>query len=462
MKRIYSLLIFLTTFILSNLVVFAQSITWLGTLGGSESQAWDVSADGSVVVGWSKDNLGRDRAFRWTRTGGIVDLGTIGGAWSWAFGISSEGGVIVGSSHNYQGKIFACVWSNGSITTLDTINTVSNSARRISGDGSVIVGAKYFDISPAHYHAFVWRNSGAAMVDLGTLGGLNSGAGDVSYDGSVVVGASQLSNGDWRAFRWAEGLGMQDLGTIGWQSSANAVSGNGLVVVGDCNQAKAFRWTESGGMQDLGNLGKYDCSAQDVTYNGSIIVGWARRYTDDKVVAFIWTEQSGMKDLNSLYANQIGTGKILNRALAISDDGRYIVGYGYIDSLNRYEGFLLDTESSTGINEIVEIPKEFYLYQNYPNPFNPSTKIRFVIPIPINRERNLEDFSLQASRNYNTLVTLKVYDVLGNEVSTLVNEYKPAGSYEVEFNGNNLASGIYFYQLKADNFLEAKKMMLLK
>ncbi len=387
----------------------------------------------------------------------MIDLVTIGGNWSWAFGISSDGSVIVGSSHNYQGKIYACVWANGLLTALDTINPFGNSTRRISGDGSVIVGAKLIARSPDIQHACIWR-SGFEELDLGTLGGLNSGAGDASFDGTIVVGGSQLSNGDWRAFRWVEGIGMQDLGTIGWQSSANAISGNGLVVVGDCNEAKAFRWTETNGMQDLGNLGKRDCSAQDVSYDGSVIVGWARRNSDDKVVAFIWTEQTGMKDLNSLYANLIGAGNSLTKALAISNDGRYIVGYGYIDSLNRYEAFLLDTQSSTGIDEDADELDDFILYQNYPNPFNPSTKIRFVIPAS-----SLNPFS----KGEGTLVTLKVYDVLGNEVATLVNEYKPAGSYEVELSGHsdegqNLTSGVYFYQLRAGDFVQTKKMILLK
>ena len=76
--------------------------------------------------------------------------------------------------------------------------------------------------------------------------------------------------------------------------------------------------------------------------------------------------------------------------------------------------------------------------------------------------RNLKDFSSQAPRNDNSLVILKVYDVLGNEVTTLVNDYKPAGSYEVEFDGSGLPSGIYFYQIKAGAFIETKKMILIK
>jgi len=85
----------------------------------------------------------------------------------------------------------------------------------------------------------------------------------------------------------------------------------------------------------------------------------------------------------------------------------------------------------------------FSLAQNYPNPFNPTTKIKYQIP----------ELSF---------VTLKIYDVLGSEVAVLVNIEKPAGSYEIDFDGSSLTSGIYFYQLQADSFVETKKMVLMK
>lgn len=106
-------------------------------------------------------------------------------------------------------------------------------------------------------------------------------------------------------------------------------------------------------------------------------------------------------------------------------------------------------------------PTEFVLEQNYPNPFNPSTKIRYTIP-------SSDNLLLGGARG--GLVTLKVYDVLGNEIETLVNEEKPAGRYEVGFYAEKLASGIYFYQLKAGDpstgsgqgYTAVKKMILLK
>ncbi|MBI5663026.1 MAG: T9SS type A sorting domain-containing protein [Ignavibacterium album] len=99
-------------------------------------------------------------------------------------------------------------------------------------------------------------------------------------------------------------------------------------------------------------------------------------------------------------------------------------------------------------NEFVS--KNFMLEQNYPNPFNPTTKIRFTIP------------ALTPSLSQRERVILKVYDILGNEVATLVNEEKEPGYYEVEFNAEQLSSGIYFYRLQVGNYTQTKKMILLR
>ncbi len=105
----------------------------------------------------------------------------------------------------------------------------------------------------------------------------------------------------------------------------------------------------------------------------------------------------------------------------------------------------------TGLSNDAKPIHQFVLEQNYPNPFNPSTKIKFTIPSVIASETKQSQ-----------LVTLKIFDVLGREVATLVNEEKPAGSYEVEFSADRLTSGIYFYKLQAGSFVETKKMILLR
>jgi hypothetical protein len=107
----------------------------------------------------------------------------------------------------------------------------------------------------------------------------------------------------------------------------------------------------------------------------------------------------------------------------------------------------IDNDGQFEYSEVVEVEfnsiTNYTVEQNYPNPFNPSTAIKYRIP----------EISF---------VTLKVYDVLGNEITTLINEEKPIGSYEVEFDATGLTSGIYFYKLHAGSFVETKKMILMK
>jgi hypothetical protein len=108
----------------------------------------------------------------------------------------------------------------------------------------------------------------------------------------------------------------------------------------------------------------------------------------------------------------------------------------------------------TDVADENELPKEFSLSQNYPNPFNPSTSIQYAIA------------SLPDGKAGRQFVTLKLYDILGNEIAILVNEYRNAETYEVEFNPSSLnyhlSSGVFFYQLVVDDYVETRKMILLK
>ena len=105
----------------------------------------------------------------------------------------------------------------------------------------------------------------------------------------------------------------------------------------------------------------------------------------------------------------------------------------------------------TSIQVSQEVILNYSLEQNYPNPFNPSTKIKYTIPSVTLRQAQSD-----------ILVSLKVFDVLGNEVAILVNEFKPAGDYNIDFTAASLPSGVYFYQLKAGEFIQTRKMLLLK
>lgn len=115
--------------------------------------------------------------------------------------------------------------------------------------------------------------------------------------------------------------------------------------------------------------------------------------------------------------------------------------------------YLKKLDKETSVYDAFDIPDEFVLEQNYPNPFNPETRIKYSIPSKV--VETPHGASLR-------MVTLKIYDVLGREIATLVNGEKTPGNYEVEFDGKNLASGIYFYCLTAGEFMQTCKMLLLR
>ena len=114
-----------------------------------------------------------------------------------------------------------------------------------------------------------------------------------------------------------------------------------------------------------------------------------------------------------------------------------------VDTVSIFQKVVATYVNPVSVDDKPISPNQFYLYQNSPNPFNPSTKIRWQSPVSSHQ-------------------SLKIYDVLGNEVATLVDDYLPAGSHEVDFIAEALNSGIYFYKLQAGNYSSTKKMILLK
>ncbi len=186
-------------------------------------------------------------------------------------------------------------------------------------------------------------------------------------------------------------------------------------------------------------------------------------------------EEKYPDDIDPMYGSEV----ILNYS-STRDDGEYRhagVGYkgkfgtGSVDGAVIYIAFPFETVGSlteqqkffksmlqyfdmlTNVDdEFASLPSEFSLSQNYPNPFNPSTTIKYQIPLNVNRE--------------SSIVRLRVYDLLGREIATLVNKNQKAGNYKVLFNASSinggLASGIYFYRLTSGSFTATKKLILLK
>jgi hypothetical protein len=139
-----------------------------------------------------------------------------------------------------------------------------------------------------------------------------------------------------------------------------------------------------------------------------------------------------------------GLGENYYVMVSIEDSGKsggvVLEGFLAVGEVINYQ-ITLNPTSAEQVNSL--IPQNFALAQNYPNPFNPTTKISWQSPVGSHQ-------------------TLKVYDVLGNEVATLVDEFREAGRYEIEFDASTLSSGVYFYRLQAGSFVETKKMILLR
>jgi len=178
------------------------------------------------------------------------------------------------------------------------------------------------------------------------------------------------------------------------------------------------------------------------------------------------TQASFYTSQQEMAVDGYGTLKLPGKELACLRQKRDYADYGYKEFFYfTREGILLvvtdvptnepDTGVVNGDYEVMlswncisveveeNIPLEYGLEQNYPNPFNPNTTISFSIPERAN-------------------VNLKVYDILGNELVTLINEETEAGSYNISFNSNGLSTGVYFYQLVSSDFVETKKMLLIK
>lgn len=215
-------------------------------------------------------------------------------------------------------------------------------------------------------------------------------------------------------------------------------------------------------------VGYFVCSDGSIykTINGGVIpvelINFSATLTGDQKILITWT--TATETNNSGFEIQKQTGVLSDNWKTIG----FIEGQGNSTTNSEYEYLdnnvelfdkifyrlkMIDFDGTFEYSDIIEVevvsPLEFSLGQNYPNPFNPSTNIRFTL----------------GSRQF---VSLKVYDILGNEIETLVQEEKPAGKYEIGFNtqqkkkNNSLSSGIYFYTLQAGNFVQTRKMLLLK
>jgi len=269
---------------------------------------------------------------------GLGDL-TGGSFLSYARAVSADGSVVVGGSSSDSGTEAYRWTAGGGMVGLGFLNSAATPisfAFGVSADGSVVAGGSFLNNLSSETEVFRWT-SGGGMVGLGDLpgGSFDSDAQAVSSDGLVVVGVGNSASG-FEAFRWTSGgmVGLGDLSGGSFNSGASGVSADGSVVVGIGSSAfgdEAFRWTSAGGIVGLGHLpgGSGSSDARAISADGSVVVGQSVTASGDE--AFLWTAGKGMQNLRDVLIEGGATGLsdwTLPRATGISADGKTIVGFG--------------------------------------------------------------------------------------------------------------------------------------
>ncbi len=310
--------------------VFGQSLTWLGTLPlhDHSSVAYSVACNGAVAgVAFAEEYRYSDTrgdytayiacAFRWENHQ-FTELGELGENCRPCCMITPDGAKVMVSSDTH-----CLLWD------------ATRGMQRFEGSGSVYAMNAYGNIlvGEADGHAVCWVDERRELLP----GEAPSAALAVSPDGRFIVGRIRE-----QAVCWDMKTGVvRRLGTLGGEySEARAVSQDGTVIVGK-SDGRAFRWTAEEGVCALSQRDDEISQAHSVSYDGRRIVGEALD-EESSVYAFLWTEEDGLQNLNVLFAHLREMGATLERAYAISPDGRYIVGEGYCTETERKEAFLID------------------------------------------------------------------------------------------------------------------------
>ena len=307
------------------------------------------------------------------------------------------------------------------------------------------------------------------------------GGGDAKYFINDSVGFSVGANGGiWKTTDVGETWHRQNSGTNEFLNDVYFVNdnrgyvvGNGGMILATTNAGYSWHQQESGTTHGLttimfidentGYIGGYDGTILKTTNGGGTIPVELISFSASSSIGNVTLEWNTSTETNN-HGFEIERSASFN---ASGEDTWVRIGYkeghgtttepqsySFNDDISsiktqslKYRLKQINYDGSYEYSKVVEVtnlsPVEFILQQNYPNPFNPVTVIKYGLPVKSN-------------------VQLKIFNSIGEEIQTLVNEEKPAGSYEVEFNASNLPSGIYFYQIKAGSFSETKKMVLLR
>ena len=374
------------------------------SFGAGCGDVWLIKTDASGDTLWTKTFGGSDceasYSVQQTTDGGYIIIGLKGPFWSsYAWLIKTNT-----SGDTLWTKKFEA--SFGDEVILYSVQQTTDGGYIITGYTNLF-GAVGYDV------LLIKTNASGDTLWTKTMGGSDRDVGNSvqqTTDGGYIIVGHSFSAGDqdvWMIKTNASGdtLWTKTFGGSGWEDgkSVQQTTDGGYVIVG---------YTDSFG------AGSFDIWLIKTNVSGDTL----------------WTKIFGGSDYEESYSVQQTT------------DGGYVIT-GLTESFGAGEEDVWLIKTTPDVSDVEPntdlLPLDFSLHQNYPNPFNSSTRIQYAISI-------------------RQFVKLTVYDVLGNEIATLVNEQKPAGIYEVTWYAENLPSGVYFYQLKAGNYMDTKKMVLLK
>lgn len=402
------------------------SLLWPSPFDGRVNWV-DVSLDGTRVVAASSDKTVR-----------MLDAET--GAQLWimtdvdiviaALFCSFDTRVMIANEDNLVKCLNA---ANGNVVWIGVHDTNFNSGINflsISSNGN-------FAVSGSTQYIKVWNITTQLQVMIVSIGSTVSTV-YFNPDYSRVVSADW--SGNVRIWNSATGASVTTMVHSGIVNAARySPDGSKIVSIGNNRIVKLW---DVGTGQQLWS-GNHNDEVVSVTFSpdGSRIVTGSG---SAESLIRLWNTSNG----NLIWTSPVGQAGQTVSKIIFSPDGNKIINANF-----QSNSIKCWTKVPTSIDEQQIIPAEFVLSQNYPNPFNPGTTIKYTI-------------ANVGSRHASTLqhVTLKVYDILGREVATLVDEYKLPGRYNCEFRTGNgeLTSGIYFYKLTAGNFSQTKKMVYLK
>lgn len=321
--------------------------------------------------------------------------------------------------------------------TEDYGGTNSLKAELINND-STIIPSRYFILDKAdanhinngfiHFKRSNWNNREFVLTQSGTNPSFEN-FGTFKIDSTYVL---RLTQGSF--INQPSGI-VTGIGSINSQNGNLNNNGNFLPGdnIGTFSVAGNYPEESTSVLKiDIGGYSSGECDRLNVsgnaTLNGMLNVRLVNGFTPavgDSFLVLTYGSRTGV--FSSVVDSSIASGAVW--------DTIYTSSSLYIK--------LIDEPTKVENNESDKLPTEYALNQNYPNPFNPSTKISWQSPIGGH-------------------TTLKIYDLLGNKIATLVDEFKPVGKYEIDFDASHLTSGVYFYQLNAGSFVETKKLTLLK